>query len=153
MSIVALLKYEEGFVSKPYRCTAGVWTNGYGNTHGVTPKTKPVTQEEAERALMLEIGKCVSDVSKALPWSSELDLCRRDVLVSMRYQLGLNGLLDFPMFLRAMRDGNWAEAARQLRNSLFYRQTTNRVERLMDMVLTGNYPSIIFPVKKSKGKA
>jgi lysozyme len=92
---------------------------------------------------MLEAGKCVSDVSKALPWSSELDMCRRDVLVAMRYQLGLNGLLDFPMFLRAMRDGKWEEAARQLRNSLFYRQTTNRVERLMSMVLTGKYPKEI----------
>jgi lysozyme len=143
MSIIPLLKYEEGFSSKPYKCTAGVWSNGYGNTHGVTAKTKPVTLEEAERALMLEAGKCVSDVSKALPWSSTLDICRRDVLVSMRYQLGLNGLLDFPMFLKAMRDGKWEEAARQLRNSLFYRQTTNRVERLIAMVLTGEYPSEI----------
>jgi lysozyme len=147
MSIVKLLKFEEGFRSKPYKCTAGVWTNGYGNTHGVTATTKPVTKEQAERTLMLEIGICVSDVAKALPWSSTLDICRRDVLVAMRYQLGLNGLLDFPMFLKAMRDHNWEEAARQLRNSMFYRQTTNRVERLMAMVLTGDYPDIIFSKK------
>ena len=143
MSIIKLLRYEEGFRAEPYKCTAGKWTNGYGNTHGVTESTPPITKDQAEKMLKDEVAICVRDISNALPWSSNLDMVRRDVLVSMRYQLGMNGLLSFSNFLREMRDGDWLEAARELQNSKFYRQTTNRVKRLIFMIVYGKYPDVI----------
>ena len=80
---------------------------------------------------------------RGLVWASSLDMVRRDVLVSMRYQLGMNGLLSFGKFLKAMRDGDWLRAAQELRNSKFHKQTTNRVNRLVYMVVNGKYPEVI----------
>lgn len=37
----------EGFRAMPYKDIAGIWTDGYGNTHGVKPGV-PVTREQAE---------------------------------------------------------------------------------------------------------
>ena len=143
MSIIKLLRYEEGFRSKPYKCTAGKWTIGYGYTHGVTENTPEITQEQAEKQLKDEVAICVKDVMRGLVWASSLDMVRRDVLVSMRYQLGMNGLLSFGKFLKAMRDGDWLRAAQELRNSKFHKQTTNRVNRLVYMVVNGKYPEVI----------
>lgn len=36
----------------PYRDIAGVWTNGYGNTRGVTATTTPITEGQAELDLI-----------------------------------------------------------------------------------------------------
>ena len=141
--IIKLLRFEEGFRSKPYKCTAGRWTIGFGYAQGVTENTPAITRDEAEKLLMDEVAKCVKDVSKALPWSSDLDMCRRDVLVSMRYQLGMNGLLSFSKFLREMRDHDFDGAAAHLKDSKFYSQTTNRVKRLIGMLHSGEYPKEI----------
>ena len=136
MSIVKLLRYEEGKRLKPYKCTAGKLTIGYGRNLD----DKGITDQEAEQLLSNDIGECIAQISKALPWSSRLDMPRRDVLVAMCFQLGLNGLLSFSNFLRAMRDGNWLSAAEELRNSKFHDQTTSRVNRLIFMVVNGDYP-------------
>lgn len=45
---VDLIKQREGCVLKPYRDTKGIWTDGYGNTHGVVPNGPPITQEKAD---------------------------------------------------------------------------------------------------------
>lgn len=37
---------------RPYRDIAGVWTNGYGNTRGVTATTPPITEGQAEADLI-----------------------------------------------------------------------------------------------------
>lgn len=54
VSIVAItmLMALEGFSALPYKDIAGVWTNGYGNTEAVGPRTPAVTQEQAKQALV-----------------------------------------------------------------------------------------------------
>lgn len=44
---LVLLMAWEGFVSTPYKDIAGIWTNGFGNTHDVGPNTPPVSREQA----------------------------------------------------------------------------------------------------------
>jgi lysozyme len=135
MSIVKLLKFEEGERLKPYKCTAGKTTIGYGRNLD----DKGISLQEAGTLLNNDVSECVAQVSKALPWSSALDMPRRDVLVAMCFQLGLNGLLSFSNFLRAMRDGDWLKASQELRNSKFHAQTTQRVDRLIFMLVNGEY--------------
>lgn len=142
MSIINLLRFEEGCRLTPYKCTAGVWSIGYGYTHGITADSPAITKEQALDQLKKEVDKCIDDVAKALPWSSELDAPRRDVLVAMRYQMGLNGLLGFHNFLRNMRDGDWLGASQSLQDSKFYQQTTARAQRIIFIVLHGAYPEV-----------
>jgi lysozyme len=56
----ALCRHFEGFVSKPYLCPAGYWTQGYGtvnkpNKTTVKPGDPPITKEIAEIWLTTEI--------------------------------------------------------------------------------------------------
>jgi lysozyme len=41
----------EGFSSTPYLDVGGNWTDGYGNTDGVTATTPPVSKEQAKQDL------------------------------------------------------------------------------------------------------
>lgn len=56
LAVAALVGYE-GFVSRPYQDQAAVWTNGYGNTVGVTKNTPPVTEPEARATLEKQVDK------------------------------------------------------------------------------------------------
>lgn len=42
----------EGFRAKPYTDAVGVWTIGYGHTHGVGPHTAPITRARAAELLV-----------------------------------------------------------------------------------------------------
>lgn len=63
--LAALIAYE-GFSSPPYQDQAGVWTNGYGNTEGVTAKTPPITHQQAEAMLVKHVDVWMLAVDKAL---------------------------------------------------------------------------------------
>lgn len=54
LALAAIMGYE-GFVSPPYQDQAGVWTNGYGNTEGVSKSTPPVTEPKARATLQRQI--------------------------------------------------------------------------------------------------
>ena len=44
---VDFVSREESFSAKPYRDSGGRWTNGFGNTNGVTASTPPVARPQA----------------------------------------------------------------------------------------------------------
>lgn len=49
----------------PYQDEAGVWTNGWGNTHGVVPG-KRITQSQADAQLLVNVNGAVLCVNKAV---------------------------------------------------------------------------------------
>ena len=126
------LKQDEGLRLKPYKCTAGKLTIGYGRNI----EEKGITKEEAETLLKNDIVECVKDLEemftqagfKTLPFNIQ------KVLINMRYQLGGAGLRAFKNTLRACRDRQWQAMARQMQASKWYQQTTNRAQRLINLV-------------------
>lgn len=54
MVTAALVGYE-GFSSLPYQDEAGVWTNGFGHTSGVTASTPPVDKPTALRHMEADV--------------------------------------------------------------------------------------------------
>ncbi len=88
----ALLKDSEGFRSKPYLCSAGVPTIGYGNTFypngkKVTLKDKPITEAEASILLDFILQFFVKDVN-TLVKGLTLKQGQFDALVDFAYNLG-----------------------------------------------------------------
>jgi lysozyme len=88
----ALLKESEGFRSKPYLCSAGVPTIGYGNTfypngRKVTMKDKEITEAEASVFLDFILKLFVKDVN-TLVKGITLKQGQFDALVSFAYNLG-----------------------------------------------------------------
>ena len=56
------------------------------------------------------------------------------VIIEMTYQIGTSGMLKFKKMIANMKDSNWKEAADEMKNSLWYRQTPGRCERLATIV-------------------
>ena len=55
----------------------------------------------------------------------------QQILVNMMFNMGRPRLSKFKNFRAALEEGNWTRAAEEGRDSLWYKQVTNRAERLM----------------------
>lgn len=65
---IEVLKHYEGCRLTAYKCSAGIWTIGYGNTFyedgSAVQQGDTITQERAESLLLLILGKFSAAVSK-----------------------------------------------------------------------------------------
>lgn len=92
---IELIKKYEGFESKAYKCSAGVWTIGYGATYYMdgTPVKEgdTITLEEAENLLNEMSEKNYgSYVDKYV--TSNINPYQRDALISFAYNVGNTNL-------------------------------------------------------------
>ena len=55
----------------------------------------------------------------------------------MLFNMGLDKVKGFKKMLSALRAGNWAAAAVELKDSRYYRQVKERGDRNADMLLSG----------------
>jgi len=63
---------------------------------------------------------------------------RRDILISMAYQMGVNGLAGFKNTLAMIADGNFSGASNGMLSSLWAKQTPNRAKRHAEVMRTGD---------------
>ena len=86
---ISLIKKFEGCELESYQCAAGVWTIGYGSTHGVT-NGMVITHERAEMLLMEDIA----DYEQAVNELVKLPLKQNefDALVAWTFNLGATNL-------------------------------------------------------------
>lgn len=122
-----LLKKHEGLRLKPYLCTAGKLTIGYGHNLDANG----ITEEDADRMLHNDIVICVAQLNQYLPWWSSHPENVQQVLVNMCFNLGITGLLEFKRSLGYIRDQKYSAAAVELRKSKWYSQVKSRAEELI----------------------
>ncbi len=130
-----LLIQEEGFCSYAYKDSEGFWTIGYGKL--IDKRGGGITEDEALVLLRNEIYRVTMKLYAVLPWINSLNDTRRVVLQAMAYQLGTQGLLKFKNTLAAVKRGDYAAAAQGMRNSLWYKQTPARAERMAKAMESG----------------
>ena len=129
------IKQEEGLRLKPYDCSRGYTTIGYG--HNLD--TRGITQEWAERLLDEDFQDAVDDLKDNIlrgRWD-DLPYPVQSTLINMRYQLGHTGLLGFTKMLEAVKTDNWVGMVTEMRDSLWYTQTTNRAESMIQNIREG----------------
>ncbi len=128
----AQVKRDENFRAFLYRDSRGHWTIGYGTNldAGIT---------EAQGAALLEVAfeAAVADVATVMPWTGQLDDVRLGVLVQLRYNLGLHGLVEFQEMLARLQAGDWDAAAWALLDSAADHQEPARVSRWAHELKTG----------------
>ena len=138
-----IIKYEEGFKEKPYYCSEGYVTVGFGSLIG--PKGAPleyytftVDKEIAELMMLKELKTIPNFIHKTIGEPKGLNTARRDVLYSMVYQLGEKGFLGFKKMVAAIKNGDWQEAAIQALDSKWAReQTPERAIRHAEVLRSG----------------
>ena len=125
------LRAEEGLLLKPYKCTAGKLTIGYGRNL----EAKGISGQEAEAMLENDIEECIGLCEARFPWewSRACDQAK-EVLVEMVFQLGPTGVSKFKKFLSALGNQNYDTAANEMLDSKWARQTPNRANRLAERV-------------------
>jgi lysozyme len=106
---LALTEQFEGCKLIAYRDSGGVWTNGYGNTHGVVPGSM-ITEEQAVADLQSNIQSSVNDVNQLV--TVPLTQGEFDALVDFDFNLG-RGNLAHSTLLVDLNAGNFAAAADQ----------------------------------------
>lgn len=130
--LLAQLVRDEGLRLKPYRCTSGRLTIGVGRNLD----DAGITEAEAHLLLHNDLTACAQSLDAALPWWREMNAVRQEVLLNMRFNMGLGarrpprGLLSFVHTLRAMREGRYRAAAAGMLASRWARQVKGRAVRL-----------------------
>jgi lysozyme len=82
---LALTESFEGCALIPYQDVAGVWTDGYGNTHNVVPG-QAITQAQAESDLLRNVADAVAAVNRLVHIAMSQD--EFDSLVDFTFNLG-----------------------------------------------------------------
>ena len=117
LQAVYLIAINEGCRLVAYKCIAGVWTIGWGETHGVH-EGETWTQEFADQTFCRELRRyatAVQEMCKVTPNENELG-----ALTSLAYNIGLGGLQKSSV-LAAHNRGDHAAAARAFADWSKYR--------------------------------
>lgn len=148
-NLITMLSFEEGWREKPYLCSEGYPTVGFGFRIG--PKGALLSQyqftlpEEAGAAWLEAIlTKTRSDMMQRPRISAAMEACsgnpaREAVLLSMAYQMGVAGLDGFKGTLASIAASRWDEAATGMLNSRWAKQTPSRAKRHAEQMRTGDW--------------
>lgn len=144
--LLAQLKRDEGTVRDAdgnhvtYLCPAGRRTIGYGHNLDANPVpgiNGVISDDQAERLLKADVMAAQQHLEAAIPWAHTLSPARRAVLVNMAFNLGVTGVLRFTKMLCFARVGDYRNAAKEMRRSLWARQVRARANRLAAQMETG----------------
>ena len=124
------LKENEGYSSTVYQCTEGFDTIGYG----FAIKDLVINREIASMILTEKIEKRIALLKESLDWFNILPPEIQSVVIEMTYQLGVSGFLKFKKAINHMKNKEWQLAADEMLDSKWAKQTTNRANRLADIV-------------------
>lgn len=127
--VTSLIKKHEGLRLKPYKCSAGRVTVGYGrNLDDVG-----INLTEAEMMLENDIRRTTLELM-TFSWYSSLDAVRRAALVDMLYNLGMPRFMGFKKMLAALDTGDYEETAVQMLDSKWATQVGSRATELAEMI-------------------
>lgn len=139
-SVYEQLKVDEGVEYEIYLDHLGYPTFGVGHLvlesdpeHG-QPVGSSVSEERVrecfDRDLAIAISECDALYGKGNFGDFPGEV--QEILVNMMFNMGRTRLSKFKNFSAALAEGDWKRAAVEGRDSLWYRQVTNRAERLMN---------------------
>lgn len=107
-----------GHLVTPAERQSGVFNNG------ITPEQADVILAKDLQTSVTQARNLYAQYNMNTPYMVQL------VLVEMAYQMGIGKVREFRQMLRFMAEGKYKLAAREMRDSLWYRQTRRRTEIL-----------------------
>ena len=138
MDLKEQLKRDEGVVNHAYQDSLGFTTIGVGRLIDAN-RGGGLSDSEVDYLLNNDITDKTAQVLAALPWASKLSRPRFAVLVNMAFQMGIGGLLQFKRTLGSIEDGQYGEAAKEMLDSTWAKQTPARAHRMALQMETGEW--------------
>ena len=126
------IKACEGYVNKIYKCTEGFDTIFYG--HKITPEDDyehgiEYTKAEGEAVFEKDFQRTL-DAAERLIADRPINNTAKEVIINMVYQIGEGGVSKFKNMFKALDNEDYGEAAFQMLDSLWAKQTHNRANKL-----------------------
>jgi GH24 family phage-related lysozyme (muramidase) len=121
-----LIREFEGCHLTAYKCPAGVWTIGWGNTRSVKQGDK-ITQQQADELLARTVEQEVVPALAKIPHWASMNANQQGALISFAWNLGWNfyGAKGFETITARLRDKDWAKVPEAL---LLYRNPGSSFE-------------------------
>lgn len=138
MNLREQLIRDEGVVRHAYTDSLGFTTIGVGRLIDAR-RGGGLRDSEIDYLLDNDIKEKTAQVLAALPWASKLNEPRFAVLVNMAFQMGIGGLFKFKRMLGSVEDGQYGEAAAEMLDSTWAKQTPERANRLATQMKTGEW--------------
>lgn len=128
--LIARIKEEEGFSPYAFWDDAkggggGQWTFGYGAC--APGEGCSITEPQADGALREKVQQHVLDLQEIFS-GYYIPSDKEDALLDMLYNLGESRFRKFRKLIAAVKKGDWKEAGKQVRQSIYYKQVTTRAE-------------------------
>tara|TARA_Y100000114_G_scaffold87056_1_gene80503 strand:- start:5270 stop:5710 length:441 start_codon:yes stop_codon:yes gene_type:complete len=128
---------DEGQVNEIYNDHLGYATFGIGHLvlegdpeHGLAVGT-PVSEDRVIECFDKDVQTVIEDCKKLHDgWDGYPEEVKQ-IVANMMFNMGLTRLSKFKKHNAALQCGDWKEAAVEGRDSRWYKQVTNRAERLM----------------------
>ena len=130
MNLIDDIKKHEGFRARVYQCTEGYDTIGYG----FAIKDLELTEHIADQILMKKLSELNLKIIDRFKWYFTSPQKVQDVVVNMCYQMGISGFSKFKKTIYYLETEQYEEAADEMLDSLWHKQTPNRSQELSDII-------------------
>ncbi len=131
------IKINEGYSARPYKDQLGFYTIGYG--HLIKPQEKKYFKKSFKKKYFDELFEV--DFSIALKiynnqfYKKRFNKRQQELVIEMLFQLGEKNVLRFKKMLSYLDKNQKYMTCLEMMDSLWYRQTPNRVINLIDNYL------------------
>lgn len=146
MNIQEQLERDEGREKRPYQDQFGWWTGGIGHNFQTKLLSEVPSQFTPEMSDAQIDGLFQADLNHVnhlldvyFPWHTTKPDFVIGVLQNMGFNLGVPKLSHFNTFLQYVRDGQFDQAAEDLRHTAVFAELPERYERLAKQLETGEW--------------
>lgn len=147
LNLRQLLFKHEGRRNKPYKCTGGATTIGVGWNMDAHPlpadiqtylaRRGRITENMIDRLLDISMERADNDCRKLFPDFDNFSEGRRMALTDFLFQLGYTKARRFVKSIALINAGQWEDAAAEMLESDWARQTKNRADAITSMIEEG----------------
>jgi len=131
-----IIQEEGGVILKAYQDHLGYWTIGAGHLIRDHEKEEllnpnmPITYQRGIQLFLQDFNVAIDD-AESFTDGMILDDNAHECIIHMVFQLGLPRLNKFVKFKKCLSENDIAGAMVEMKDSLWYRQTTNRANRII----------------------
>jgi len=129
----SLIKKHEGLRLKPYRCTAGKLTIGYGRNLD----DRGISLAEAEYLFDNDFREVEAQARTLVSNFAQLSENCQAVLIDMTFNMGIEGMRKWVNTLAFIEKGDFKAAAYNMSRSLWAKQVPNRAKELIKIMEEG----------------